>query len=251
MDSALLGRAKLSDDFVYSCGETPQHGDDVLPAQSERTLLESHLKGEKCIALRRAERFLPTETVQDGFIVKIAKSLGASDCHFGRSHNHITEHSRRCRNQPFVLSHDINFVQGPNGCIPSLVRFERFDRGSFALGKPLFSFFAVNSASRIDHVIEGVEDWKVSIGIRFFAIALSQAGGEQVQSASQRIERGAEPSVEGEGQRDFLDCHHDIANSIRITLSGDDVRITSLPFDQSLLDQWDLGYGPIDGSLSI
>ncbi len=91
----------------------------------------------------------------------------------------------------------------------------------------------------------------MSIGIRFFAIALSEGSGEQVKSASKRIECGAEPSVESEWQQSVLDCCHNIFSAMRITLAGDDVGITSLPLNQSILDLWDLGYGPIDGSLGV
>jgi hypothetical protein len=154
-------------------------------------------------------------------------------------------------NQPFMLAENVEFVQGPNGVIPSFVRFESFDRSSFALGKPLFAFNAIDSSERVDHTMQRIEDWEMPIAIRFFAIALGEGSGEQVQAATERVKNGADPSIHGKRQRNSLLSYKQIAACLRVTLFDDAIGATLLPLNKSLLQQWGLGYGPIDASLGV
>jgi hypothetical protein len=241
-----LGNVKQLDDLGASFSEHAKRRDDRFVDQPNATFLERYIKGEQCIAFRRVERLAPPETIQDGFIVQAAKRFGAADCKAGIAEEHVAEHGGHRGNQPLVLSQNVDLVKGPNGFIPTLIWIERFDSGSFAFGKPLFSFWSVNPGQRVDHVEPRIEDRKVSFGVRSFAVAVGQGSRNEVKAASQGIERGSDPSVEREGQRSLLDSYNDIAVRLRVGLAADEVWVAPLPCDQFLLEQWDLGFGPFD-----
>jgi hypothetical protein len=242
---------ELLDHVCDARGEFAQNQDDVLSADSQSRFIEGYLKGEQCIALRRTEKFTSSEAVQDGFTIQAAQRFRAANSHPRRSHDHKAQHVRDCGYQALVFSQNVELVKGPNGFIPSFVRIERFDRSSFVLGQPLFSFAAINPSYRVDHFIEGVEDWKVTPGIRFFAIACGDASRKKIKAATERVENSAHPRVEREWQGRLLNSYYDIAIRLRISLAGNEVGMAPLPLDQALLNEWDLGYGPINAGLSV
>ena len=96
-----------------------------------------------------------------------------------------------------------------------------------------------------------VEDWEMSFSIRFFAIACGQGSGKQVETGTERVKDCANPSVESERKGLFLNGHHKIVARLRIALFDDAIGMTCLPFSEAFLQKWDLGYGPIDGGLSV
>jgi hypothetical protein len=238
-----------SDDFSAALSKRAERQDDMAEGEPTSGLVESYLQGKKCIAFRRAEKFTLSETVQDGFTIHAFQGFRAANSHLGRSEHEVADYVGACGEQTFMLPQDVQLVQGPDGFIPSLIRLQRFDRGSLALGKPLFAFNAINPGQGINHALSGIENRKMSFRIRFFAIALCQGGGKQIKTATERIETRAEPSIECERQRGLLNSYYNIAVRLRITLADDGIGESPLPFDQALLDQWDLGYGPLDASI--
>jgi hypothetical protein len=151
------------------------------------------------------------------------------------------------RNQSLVLAKNIKLVEGPDGVIPSLVGFECFDRSSLPLGEPLFAF---DACQRINHFLVGTKDWKMRVSARILTVARCQDGGKQIKAAAQGIDDGPHPGVEGEWKRHALVGYHRIAAALRIRLFDDVIRVF-VPLDESVLDEWDLGYGPVNGSLSV
>ena len=234
------------DHFSDPGRELAQEGGYFLIVEPKGGLPQRYERGEKCIALRRVEDFAAGQTEQDGLIFQAFDRLGSTDVHMSPHHQKTLNVGARGQ-QPLVLAEDIQSVKGPKGVIPSLVRVERFDRGSFALGKPLFAFDALQW---VDHGVEGIKDWKVRTVARFYAIACCQGSGEKIKTATERIDDGPDLGIERERKR-LIVGYRNILSSIRITLLDNGIGVTTLPFDEALLQQWDLGYGPIDGSLSV
>jgi len=86
---------------------------------------------------------------------------------------------------------------------------------------------------------------------RFFAIAHSRRRSEKIETATKRIDDRPDPGIESARQGRLLICHHEIAAAIRVMLLDNSIWISSLPCEEFDLKEWDLGYGPIDASLSV
>src|SRR4029077_4186271 len=87
-----LRHVKNLDNFVDADCEPPHNSDDVLAGDIEGSFVERYLKGEQCIAFRRAEKFSASETVQDGFIIYALKGRGSADLHAGGSEHEAADH---------------------------------------------------------------------------------------------------------------------------------------------------------------
>jgi hypothetical protein len=100
----------------------------------------------------------------------------------------------------FRLHRGAPSMEDGHGQIPSRVWLERFDRGSLLLRKPLFAF---DACQRVDHIDLGAEDWKVRVSARIVAVALGQAGGDEIERRPQRVDDlpAQALNVSGSGKR--------------------------------------------------
>jgi hypothetical protein len=238
------------DDLADASSKAAECSYHLFVRHAHGDFAKRYMDGEQCIALRRVENFAGSETTQDGFIIHALNGFRSADNYVTTDHE-ISGHVWRDRNQSFVLAHDVEFVEGPYGGIPSLIRPERFDRGSLALGKPLFAFYAINAGQRIDHAMGTVVDRKVSFGVSFFAIALGQGSSKQIEATTQGIENGTDPRIESERERLVINDSGIVAAAVRMRLFDNRIWVSLPPMKESFLEQFDLGYGPIDGSLCV
>jgi hypothetical protein len=151
-------------------------------------------------------------------------------------------------NEPFVLAQDVELMQSPQTRVPSLVRSQRFDCRSLALGKPLFAF---DTLQGIDHVLFRPEDWKVRLMTRFYAVACGESGNEEIERAASGIDDRTRFGTDERINAENLASYQQLVSGIRIWLHDEFVWARPLPGRETLLQYWDLGYGPIDGSLSV
>jgi hypothetical protein len=114
--------------------------------------------------------------------------------------------------ESLVLSSDVHLVDGAEQIIPSLVRFQRFEDEPTTVSEPLFSF---GFSRRIDGT-------RVVIGSRRFAPARS-------------AEKEFGPELE------WLLPH------LRVRLLNQQVWGDVDPGFESLLEGWEVGYGPVNG----
>jgi hypothetical protein len=89
------------------------------------------------------------------------------------------------------------------------------------------------------------------IAIRSFAVAMGENDGNQIKRASQRIDDRPDPRIEDQRKGLFLESYNLIAVRLRIALTENAVGTFLCPFVEGVLEQWDLGIGPIDGGLSV
>ena len=86
---------------------------------------------------------------------------------------------------------------------------------------------------------------------RFYAIACGESGGKKIKRAAggidDRASFGADERINGAD----LASYQQLIRGIRIWLHDEFVWARPLPGKESLLQDWDLGYGPIDRSLSV
>jgi len=227
--------------------EIPQNCRYLMVRQPGRSFIERYKNGEQCVALRRAEPFSGSESKQDGLVFQAFNNFGTANNHVAGPNHQIPVDLRLGDYQPLMLTQNVQTVKGPQHRIPSLVWLECFDRSALPRGKPLYAF---DACQRIDEVEQASKDWKMRVGIRIFAVPDGKRCRDKIEAAAQGIDDCADPSVESEWER--LVIHYRcVASAVRVWLLDDRIGISALPFDEPLLEQWDLGFGPYKGSLSI
>jgi hypothetical protein len=243
--SLISNLRELCDKRKNSLGEYSESENGWLVGYPEGGLIEKYLSGNMAIAWRRAEP-LGGNAVEDGFILQILQ----------RPRNSPTECGDVCcgdlgvyYQKPLVLSQNIEFVNRVKNAIPSIICFCAFDRGSFDGGNPLFVFEHLNGSLKIGGVFPYGE---MGVAVRFFAVARKQRGQQQIKRGSCRIDDCPNVSINERVKRDMRIGYQPIPLFIdRIRLSDNSVWALPLPGNETILQDWDLGLGPIDGSLSV
>jgi hypothetical protein len=228
-----------------------KHGEYLLISDPKGRLIDEYIEGKKSIAFRNRNGSGFGHSTQYGFVIAALDGRACPRKPPGISEVHHSVNARLGTYQTLMLPYDVQVMEKPERFVPSFVRFERFDDRSLLISKPLFSFFVIQPMERIDHIEFASEDWKVPIAIRDYAVALDQGSGEEIEGAWQRADDRPDPSIEAERERLFLVGYNQIITRLRISLTSQAVGATLLPFVEGILEQWDLGIGPIDGSLSI
>ena len=242
---------KEFDDVCDALDEPQERCYDFVPSQPGYNFVEGYLHGEIGMAVRQREREIGNRP-QYGFIIEALSARHSGHHKRTLSAGGVSELKTESgvntgADKPFVLAMDVKMVEGPDGIISSSVRLERFDDRAFTLGKPLFAF---NAFQRINHVLIGGEDRKMRVFARLYAIACGQSGGEKIERTAQRVDDSASPSIERARQRIEVG-YSQLAVGIRIRLEPEFIRVIVDPSAGGLLEEWDLGYGPIGSGLSV
>lgn len=147
-----------------------------------------------------------------------------------------------------MFSGVVELPHGIEKIISSLIRFEIFYDVSFGLGQPLF---ALDSSYRIETTLPGLEDRKVSICARTFAVADREGCGQQVKTGVDSVDDNADLDAERERKRCFFDSYDKLIASLRIALADNAIWLATLPLNEALLKDWDVGFGPLDSGLGV
>jgi hypothetical protein len=241
MDGSVVEQLNDLSDVVC---EARQERPGWLIDEPKGGFIERYLGGDMAIALRRRDAAGGWEPVQDGFIIQnftAGHELKPIDL------NAIRGNARVDSNQSFVFAAYIELMKDVKHRVPALVRPERFNNALFMLGKPLFAFNSISP----EKVVGGTENWKVRFVARFYAIACGECRREQIEAAANRIDDSADLRIEDQIEWPLEHGGQYVVGRISITLHDKYIRAIPLPGSEALLERWDLGYGPIDSSLSI
>jgi hypothetical protein len=217
-----------------------------LVSSQQGGLVEKYLRGELCIALRRVEPTASENPKQNGFIIHALEAgfysaLPPWDVDVGNFRLH--------EQQPLMFSQDVELVEGVQKMVPSFVSLCAFDCGSLCGGYPLFVFHHCYGSQKISGALPNGE---VGVAIRFYAIALNQSRHEQIEGRSSRINNCSGISLNQGIERNFgVSDQQFPVDVIRVRLFDDLVWAQPLPGYESLLQDWDLGVGPIDSGESV
>jgi hypothetical protein len=244
MLARLSGRVEQSDDLCDPFRKAWDKGVGWLIDEPKGRFVERYLSGDMAIVLRRCEPSSGGETVQDGLVLHIPMEALKSPT-FGLQSE--ARNLRPSSQKPFVFSPDIELMEGIQKRVPAFVRHERFDSSLFILGKPRFAFNTLGAEERV----QGAENWKVRFVARFYAIPSSESGSNQVEATSKRIDNRSSFGIEEAIKRGLRVGSEELEGRVSIRLYHEHIRAVPLPGSESLLDEWDLGYGPINGSLSV
>lgn len=238
------------DGVLRGSGELAQCDVDRLPSKKP-SLVDGYKRGQFNLGI--AEPGL-IEGAQFGFSIYAdpLRISGLKDVKFVRGHPTNNDGGRlNCGDDDaFVLANDVEAMELPKAFIPSLVRLERFDFGSFALGKPLYQFCSLVTAQGVELGF-GVDNRKIAVfGLRH-AVALRQCSRQNIKTASDCVDIGSRFNHEAKRERAFFDRYYKIVRDIRVRVFDDHFEVCLDPQSQALFEGWQLGYGPVDGSMSV
>jgi|GEM_PF-5358161 len=243
--SVSLRRVEHLDNFRDARRVTSQQRNCWIIFKPEGGFINDYLSGHKCIAFMRAKTS-GRDTIQNGFILE-ASPVGrkaTTPCSYICSRN-----NRISLQKSVMLSQDVETMEGVKRFIPSRVRFERFDTGDFSLGKSLFLFdaFQVSNKTRTESM-----NGKMGFGIRFYAVALGECGGEQIKSTTNGVNHRSNVCINQWVKRLIGISHKELAAIISgIRLYDEAIWLSLLPSFKSFLQSWNIGYGPLDGGLNV
>lgn len=221
-----------------------QKGIGWLIDEPKGRFVERYLGGDMAIVLLRREPTGSRETIQDGLVLHLPID------EFERSARDLkvkADNLRSCGKKPYVLAPDIELMEGVKKRVSAFVRHGRFDKGLFALGKPRFAFNTLGA----EEIVQGTENWKVRFVARFYAVPCSESGGEHVETGSDRVDDRASFGIDHPVNWSLWIGGQELVGRVDIRLYHEHIRAVPLPGCEALLERWDLGYGPIDGSLSV
>ena len=243
---AALRHVEQFDDVVTARTECAQFEHQRFIHQANGRLVDRYLAGEIGIVLRQGViGGSPWATNQYGFIWK-AMRFGAR----------APKHKRRMQfddlgvgaDKPLMLSDDVEVVQGIKKRIPSFVRLQRFDGRDLSIGEPIFLFDVVQISG--ESALK-LMNWEFSVSVRLYAVSLGEGSGDHIEGASVGIDDQSRFDIDERVERDFFSRHYELVRGIRIILEPEFIRVTTHPGKEALLQNWDLGYGPLDAGMSI
>jgi hypothetical protein len=151
--------------------------------------------------------------------------------------------------EPRVLSDNVKIVEGIDKPIPSAVRFQIFDDKSFSLRERLYEFGTlVLPPSKARFALRSGE---ISVICKVLAVAVGERDRENIQAAANHIDVSASLNLELQRKGSFYDRHHEIIDGIVWRLFDDRIDVILEPGIETLLEDWELGYGPIDRGLCV
>ena len=134
---ASFSTVKQGDDLGDPIREFLKSGCYLFVSKPKCGLAEDYKNGKKGIALRHVEHFAGAQTAQYSFVIQALKSLRAADAPTAPVSQH--QHAANVGihgDQSFMLTRDVEVVNGSEDRVPSFVRPERF-RSSLLVAFPL------------------------------------------------------------------------------------------------------------------
>ena len=150
-----------------------------------------------------------------------------------------------------MLPFNIKIVQEGKAdvSVDSSIRFQRFDNCSFGQGKPLYEFSPlIVSATKFSGAFG---DGEISFIRTSHAVAVSERCGENIKTTSNGVDISASFNIECEREWRFLDYYQRIIRRIRAVIFEDYIQIVFNEGIEPFFEGWEIGYGPVNGCLSI
>ncbi len=150
--------------------------------------------------------------------------------------------------QALMFAQNVKSVEGEQNIVPSLVWLEFFDLSTVSGGKAIYLFDS--AALRINERKNVVGNRKINIFWPYCAVSFGKGDSEKIKAATDHIYDRSSFRVDDQGKwlpdKPRLD---DIISGITIWLSDRGVRATLDPSVNAVAQNFDLGYGPINGCL--
>ena len=140
-------------------------------------------------------------------------------------------------------------MEGTKKIIASRIRPLVFDDSLIGLGKPLYFF--QDAALRIQEIGLTLPDGEVGVSWFDVSVARGERASKNIETAADTVNDCASLGVDdGIGRREVA-YPVELFSGLRIGIDHDGIRLVSPPRDDTFLQLWQLGYGPIDSSFSV
>lgn len=235
------------DDRIRKAREITQRHNDawslhVIP------LVDRYIDGKVDLVIRR----LNADPSENTVVLKTGPLIGSGE--FESAGSAIRPKSGECRDDhdiqhPPMLPRLIYLVQGIEKAIPAFPRLEAFNNGLIGSGKPLYPF-----SSRVppmEELLGTVTNGKLNLSGTRLAVARGQDVHEDIETAAQAINNRAGFCVDDRGDRLDVAQLNEFQAPFRVQFFEQAVRGIFLPGFNAPLENLELGYGPIDASLSV
>lgn len=241
MDKAQSTPASVEehDDVIRKAAELVKRSNE-MSANSKRTLIEQHMNNYMKIAVRCADVGPPYY----GFTLK-SWPVGASQ---SQSFEKFPSYRRKERivklniDESLMLPEYVQIVQCNENMISSSPRFEIFDDRAFPLRKDIYCF--VSLIVPLDEMRTTFCDGEISVFVARPAVALCNCCNENVETASDATDDCPGFSIDHRVKRFYISEFKKLLPLLRISLTDNMVTGTIAPGFNSVLKNWELGYGP-------
>jgi len=216
-------------------------GDKLAFNNGQPRTLERYLKGDLNLCVRRAD----VSPCHDGIIFqarpnsgKLKAGIGAFGCHDHDAgvHPHIE--------QAPMFPYDVKLMQGEKKVIPSFVWLETFDCRPMPLGKPVYFFDG--PINRVDKILGAFSDGKINVCWRSMAVSLGKRDSQQIKAAPQTMNDEASFDVD-EWADGFNVCELEKRlPHFEVLFLNETVRAIISPSPDSIIESWELGFGPVN-----
>lgn len=212
--------------------------------QLKRGFIEDYLCGNAMIALCNRQTGSCGASRKDGFVIQALVDAGPVEdvCEISKFLD-----ERLCPNQSLMLAHDVELVEGVKQSVPSVIRPEIFDFGDLGLREPLFFFDVLCATEEVLPFVDG----EVSFRTRLFAVAARERCGEKIQAATSAVYDSPHIGDNDILKRELLIRYEQFVAGLRIVLSDETIWASMMPFDETVLNDWDMGAAPVSSSLSV
>lgn len=150
--------------------------------------------------------------------------------------------------KPLVFPREVETVQGENKIIPSFVRLETFNSNLIGAGKPLYLFYSVVHWIRESGDVP--PNWKVNTFGITYAVALGKSDSQDIKAASDAVNNDPNLGTNDKGNGLHIAKANELLAGVRISVKKEGIGVTCLPFSNSLSQNWEVGYGPINCGFS-
>jgi hypothetical protein len=242
--SDALWRVEQSDDRVRKASELAQRGNDWLRSEPI-DFAESYSRGKMNLAVR--SRLSDRKNL--GFLIKRREVISEQN---GRDERCAlySDVVRRNRggDKACVLSSKINIMQGAEEIISSSIRLEAFDNASIGAGKFLYLF---HTAKRVHKIHDAIADGEINIFHGEMAVALGESRNKNIEARAYGV--GDYPGLGGNEEWGWLRSNVErFCSCVSIYLFAGGMYARAFdPIGNAFLQDWDLGYGPINAGLSV
>jgi hypothetical protein len=236
-----------TDDIERRGAEFVERYNNRLAVDGKAFFIKHYINIKACLGLR----FVSGEFKQFGFVFQALPSGEKGFDWFVRDnscHNWLGVYN----DQPFMLSRNVELMEGPQRVVPSIVRAERFEDIEvvyrqpslrFARGQPCFSFYSMQGISEF---IEAAEKREVCIRAGRHAIAISQGSGKEIKRTSEGIDDGTDAGIDDGWQWRLFTKYSNFLSGLRINLYKLYPNIRVSPSVKPINEEWQLGFAPVD-----
>ena len=223
--------------------ESVEESENRLQMYRRKTaLFEQYLKVEACFGLRCVRG----KFEQRGFVFERLPLGEEKDGSLPCSDDYKLGRLSGDREEPFMFTRNIKLMERPEERVASIIRAHAFEDAQFRVREPLFTFFPFVELTEMP---VARENRKMRVAAGRCAVALRESGGKQIEGSTERIDDRPHASVENAWQVAMFSKYRDFLAGVRIDIGDAGIRV--LPGVKLGGEEWEFGFAPLDGRISV